>query len=106
MLLADHLDRPTVRQRLVDGEIEARVGSLERRSVERAAPVRRLRATACGADVGRPVGAVLHEQELDAAVGRGLQRLLPAGRGAAVPRGLLPPAREQLLLPAGTPLVE
>ena len=31
VLLADHLDRPTVRQRLTDGEIEAGFGFLERR---------------------------------------------------------------------------
>ena len=106
MLLADHLDRPAVRQRLMDGEIEARLGGLERRSVERAAPFRRLCAPAFRADVGRAVGTFLHEQELDATVGRSLQRLLPAGCRTAVPSGLLTPAREQLLLSAGTPLVE
>ena len=37
------------------------------------------------------------EQQLDAAVGGGLERLLPARRGAAVLAGLLAPALEQLL---------
>ena len=69
-------------------------------------PSMSLRAAARGTDVRRAVGAILHEQELDATVGCSLQRLLPAGRGAAVPRGLFAPAREQLLLPAGAPLVE
>ena len=39
MIFADDLDRPAVRQRLVDGEIEAGVGRLERRTVQRAAPI-------------------------------------------------------------------
>src|SRR5207248_3796615 len=38
--------------------------------------------------------------------GRCLQRLLPAGGGAPMPRRLLPPARQQLLLLPGPPLVE
>ena len=106
MLLADHLDRPAVRQRLVDGEIETGVGRLQGRAVERAAAVDRLRTAALRADVGRPVGALLYEQKLDATVGRSLQRLLPAGGGAAAPGGLLPPAGEEGLLPAGPPLVQ
>ena len=106
MLLADHLDRPAVGQRLVDGEIQACVGRLHRRSIERTAPVLRLRPPARGTDVGRPVGAVLHEQQLDATVGRRQQRLLPAGRGASAPRSLFTPAQKQLVLPAGTPTVE
>ena len=39
MLLANDLDRPAVGQRLVDGEIEAGVGRLQSRPVERTAPV-------------------------------------------------------------------
>jgi hypothetical protein len=61
MLLADHLDGPAVSKRLVDGEIEAGVGGLESRPVERAAPVVGLRTATGRTDKGRPVGAVLHE---------------------------------------------
>src|SRR5581483_5197671 len=82
------------------------VRSLQRRAVERAAAVLRLRAATLRADVRRTVGAVLHEEQLDAPVGRRLQRLLPARRSATVPRRLLAPPLEQLLLTAGTPLVE
>src|SRR5690348_17928640 len=103
MLLADHLDRPTMGERLVNGEIEASFGGLQARAVERAAPVHRLRPTARGTHEGRPIGALLHEQELDAAVGRSFQGLLPAGRGPAVPGGLLAPAPQPLLLPALPP---
>src|SRR5436853_5098798 len=106
MLLTDHLHRAAMSECLVDGEIETRVRLLQGRPVQRAAPVRRLRSAARRTHERRTIGAVLHEQELDPTVGSGLQRLLPAGGGAAVSRGLLPPAREQLLLPACTPLLE
>src|SRR5205814_10139072 len=94
------------RRRQADGEIEARAGRLQGRAAERAASFDRQRPAALRADVGRQVGALLHEQKLDATVRRSLQRLLPAGGGAAAPGGLLPPAGEEGLLPAGPPLVQ
>src|SRR3954465_4525348 len=103
MGLTDDLDRPAVRQRLVDGEIQTGVSRLHRRSVERTAPVPSLRPPTGRAHVGGSIGPTLHEQELDSTVGRGLQRLLPAGRGSATSCSLLAPAREQLVLPAGSP---
>ena len=100
------VDRPAVRQRLVDGEIQTGVSRLHRRSVERTAPVLSLRPPTGRAHVGGSIGSILHEQELDSAVGRSLQRLLPPGRGSATSCSLLAPAREQLVLPAGSPTVE
>ena len=41
------------------------------------------------------VDALLEQQQLDAAVGRRLERLLPARRGTAAPAGLLLPALER-----------
>ena len=61
MLLADHLDRPAVGQRLMDGEVEATVRRLESRPVEWAAPALGLRTATGRTDMRRPVGAVLHE---------------------------------------------
>ena len=106
MLIADHLHRPAVSQRLVEGEIESGFSRLKSCPVERAAPVVRLRAPARRANVGGPIRALLHEQELDSPVRGRLQRLLPASGGAAVPSRLLPPTREQLRLPACTPILE
>ncbi len=106
MIFSDDLDRPAVRQRLVDGEIQTGVGRLHRRTVERTAPILSLCPSARRADVGRPIGSIPHEQELDTTVRGSLQCLLPPGRGAAVPRSLLAPAREQLVLTTGTPALE
>ena len=95
-----------VRERPVDGEVDAVLAAHHRRAVERAAAVRRLGAAALRALVRRPVDAVLDEEQLDTSVGGSLERLLPARGRAAVLAGLLAPALEQRLLALAPPLVE
>src|SRR5439155_12030350 len=93
--VADDVHGAAVRERLVQCEVETAVTALHRRPVERAAPVRHLRASARRALVGGLVGAVLDEQELDAAVRCGFEGLLPARGRATVLSRLLAPALEQ-----------
>ena len=69
-------------------------------------PFGRLRAAALRALIRRLVDAVLHEQQLDAAVRSCLERLLPARRRAAVLARLLAPALEQPLFALRPPLLE
>src|SRR6266540_2398335 len=104
--LADDVHRAAVGEGLVDGEVETVIASLERRPVERTTAVGHLCAATGRALVGPLVGAVADEQHVHAPVRRGLQRLLPAGRRAAVLAGLLAPALEQLLFPSRPPLRE
>src|SRR6266498_1339451 len=90
--LADDVHRAAVGEGLVDGEVETVIASLERRPVERTTAVGHLCAATGRALVGPLVGAVADEQHVHAPVRRCLQRLLPAGRRAAVLAGLLAPA--------------
>src|SRR5205085_4636977 len=55
---------------------------------------------------GRPVGAVLEEQQLDAAVRGGLQCRRPPARRARAAAGFLTPALGRLLLPLGMRVLE
>src|SRR3954452_16122403 len=89
---AEGADGAAVRERLVDGEVEAILPLLELRSVERACPAFRGGAPAGRALPRRAVCPFLDEQQLDAAIGGCLECLLPAGRGPPVAAGLLLPA--------------
>src|SRR5919108_4508531 len=62
--VAHRPDRPAVRERLVDGEIETAFVRLETRPVERALPVGCIDAAARGTLKGLPVGPVLEEKHL------------------------------------------
>src|SRR5204862_671448 len=84
---AECADGAAVRERLVDGEVEAVLPLLELRSVERARPAFRRGAAAGRALPRRAVGALLDEQQLDTPVGGRLERLLPAGRRPPVAAG-------------------
>ena len=88
-----------MRERPAHGEVDAVVARVHPRRVERARAVLRLRATAGRALVRLPVDALLEQEQLDAAVRRGLERLLPAGRGTAAASRLFLPAvdRRRLL---------
>src|SRR5207253_3134107 len=77
---------------VVDREVESVLAALEPVAVERARAVVGRRATALRALERLAVRALLDEQELDAPVGGGLERVLPAAHGAAVPPALLLPA--------------
>src|SRR5213075_2960158 len=95
-----------VRERLVDGEIEAVVALLQLRPVERAGAAAGADAAALWALPGAAVGAVLEEQELDAAVRCGFQRGRPAARRPAAAAGFLTPPLRRLLLLLRVPLLE
>ena len=84
-----------VGERPVHGEVDAVRTRLQPGRVERAGAVLRLRATARRALVRKPRGAFLEQEQLDAAVRRGLERLVPAGCGTAAPARLLLPALER-----------
>src|SRR5829696_3937136 len=98
--------RAAVRQRLVYRQVGGVLALLHPRAVERARAVARRSAPAARALVRGLPGPVREEQQLDPAVRRGLERLLPAGRGAAVSAGLLLPPLELLRLLAETCLLE
>ena len=90
--------RAAVGERAMHGDVDAVLARLHPRRVERARAVLSLRAAARRALVRKPLDALLEEQQLDAAVRRGLERLVPARRRAAAPAGLLLPALERLRL--------
>src|SRR5207302_7674885 len=104
--VADHVHGAAVRKRLMQREVETALTAFHRRSVERAASVHHLRTPARRTLVGRLVRAVLDEEELDATVRRGFERLFPARGGAAVLPGLFAPALEQRGLLPRPPLVD
>src|SRR5439155_14608148 len=87
-------------------EVEAVAARLELGPVERALPRLEREPPARGTAPGRPILAVLVEEQLDAPVGRRLERLGPAGCGATVAAGLLLPALEGLALLAVAPALE
>ena len=97
-MVPDGPHRAAVRERLVHSEVEPRVGRFEPRAVERTASFRDRGAAAGGAAEGRAVDALLEEQQLHARVGRCLERLLPARRGAAVAARFFTPALDRLRL--------
>src|SRR5918996_1905698 len=104
--MLDRADRPAVRERLVHGEVEALLPSLHPGAVERAVPVAQRGAPARGTLPGLVVGTLLEEQEIDAPVGRSLERAGPAGHRAPAAPGLLAPALEQLDLALPAPALE
>ena len=79
--MADCPHGAAVRERLVDGEVEAGVGRLQTRPVERAAALRHLSTATRRTTERRPVRAFLEEEQLDSRIRRGFQRLLPPRRG-------------------------
>src|SRR5436189_2740954 len=83
---------------LVNGEIETGLDPLEARAVERTIAFLERRAPARGAAVRRAVGALLEQQQVDAAVRCRLERARPAGRRAAVATRFLAPALDRLRL--------
>src|SRR5262249_36219965 len=86
-------------QRLVHREVDAVTAGLEPCRIERTGAVPRLSSTARGALVCEPIDIFLEEEELDAAVRRRFERLVPAGRGTAVAACfLLPPCERGRLL--------
>ena len=87
-------DFAAVRERPANREVDALLARGHPRRVERAGAVLRLGAPAGRALVRLPVDALLEEEQLDAPVRRGLERLLPAGRRAAAPSRLFLPAVE------------
>src|ERR671918_1501472 len=80
--LSDGADGAAVDERLVDGEVEALRARLHPGAVERAAAVVRARAAAARALEGVAIRPVLVQEDLNAAVGGGLEHVLPAGRRA------------------------
>src|SRR5436190_19042589 len=100
--LAERPDGAAVGERLVDGEVEAVLALLHLGAVEWARPAFGAEAPARGALPGVPVAPVLKEEQLDAPVRGGLERLRPSGCRAPVSAGLLAPALDGrgLLLPA------
>ena len=78
----------------MDRHVRAVGGALHAAAVERAGAVGRGGATARRALVALMARALAQEQELDASVGRGLERLLPAGGGAPLGGRLLAPSRQ------------
>ena len=97
---------PAVRERLVDGEVEAVRGLLELRPVERALGAVYRKATAGGAALGLVVGPLSEEQQLDPGVRGRFERRVPPGRGSSVTAQLLRPAIDDLGLPLGPPALE
>src|SRR5919202_1079023 len=103
------LDGPhatAVDKRLVNCEIEPLVRMFHARAVERALAVVDRDAAATGAAGRGVVDAFLEEQEVDATVGSGLERLRPAGRRAAVAACFLAPALERRRLLLAPPAFE
>ena len=105
-MVADRPHGSAVRERLVHGQVEARVGRLETRPVERAAPFGHFRAPARRTTECRPVRPLLEEEQLDARVRRRFERLLPSGSGPRVTSGFLAPARDHRGLVLGLRLLE
>src|SRR5919109_1368983 len=106
MVMAHGPDRPTVDERLVHGEVEAVVRPLHARAVERALAVLDGDSPAARTARGCVAGAFLEEEQVDAPVRGGLERLLPAGRRAPVPSRFLSPALERTRLLLGAPVLE
>src|SRR6266542_1649348 len=104
--LAEHSDRPAVRQRLVHCEVEAVRALLQRGAIERTRARLGGEAPAGGALPGAPVGSLLEEQHLDPLVRSRLQRLRPARGGPAVSTCLLAPALGDRFFLLGTPALE
>src|SRR5438132_1594710 len=92
MALAQRSHSAAVGERLVDGEVDAVAALLHRRPVERALPALRAEPPALRALPRGVVDTVLDEQELDAAVRRRFERLLPARCRPAVSACFLAPA--------------
>ena len=88
------------------GQIEAVVVPLHLRAVERAGAAFDSDAAAGGTLPGLVVDAFLEEQQIDAAVGGGLERRAPAGRSAGVATGLLLPPLDGLGLLLRAPRLE
>ena len=103
---AERQHRAAVGERLVHGQVEAVVALLHLRAVERAGAALEPDPAAGRALPRLVVGALLEEQQVDAAVGGGLERRAPAGGRAGVAAGLLLPALDGLGLLLAAPRLE
>src|SRR5207237_6362027 len=91
----DRDDRATVCEHVMESEVEAVAVRLELAAVDRARARIRRAAAALRTAESLVARAVLDEQHLHPAVRRRFERLLPAGRGAAVPAGFGLPLLER-----------
>jgi thioredoxin reductase (NADPH) len=87
-------DGSAVDQRLVNGEVQPVIRALHARPVERALAALGRNTAATRTAGGRPVRALLEEEQFDALVGGRLERLLPPGSGPPAPPDLFSPALE------------
>src|SRR5207244_4308946 len=106
LALAQRPDRPAVGKRLVHCEVEPVLALLHARAVQRTRPTLRGETPARRALPGMVVGPVLEEQQLDAPVGGGLERLPPAGGGTTVATRRLAPALDRGGLLLSPPALE
>src|SRR5207247_6141933 len=106
LVLAQRPDRAAVGKRLVHCEIQPVPALLHLRAVQRAVPGLRGHAPARRALPGAVIGSVVEEQQLDAPVRCGLERLRPARSCAAVAPHSLTPALDRRGLLLGTPALE
>src|SRR5581483_304716 len=95
---ADAHDRPAVRDRMTQREVGAVVALLELRAVQRAAASVGRRAAALRALPRAFLRALLHEEEIDARVRRGVEHLLPPGRSALAASAVLVEPRKRFLV--------
>src|ERR1700686_1585144 len=104
--MPERQDAAAVGKRLVNREVKPIVSLLHPRPVERARAALRADAAALRALPGGAVRALLEEQELDAAVGRGFEGVRPPGRGSPTASRFLAPALHRLSLLSRVPILE
>jgi len=99
-------DGSAVDERLVNGEVQPVIRALHARPIEWTLAALSRHTAAVRAAGGRPVRALLEEEEFDTLVGGRLERLLPPGGSPSVAPDLLPPALEKRGLLLDAPALE